>query len=317
MFDFISRETLIMVLSFLGTVSVIFAISLPFLQTDKRKERLKSLGKHQEQLSEQLRTEIAERRARARTETKVSLMKKSLQSFRLETLTANPKIRSKLSSAGWRDRSAVITYVFARFALAALFPVFTVVILSLAAVEVQATTKVIMIFGAIVVGYYLPNIYVKNMATKRKQELGLFFPEALDLLGICVNAGQSIEAAFHRVANEIFDDSPVMSEEIGLTAAELAYLGDRTSAYRNFATRTDMPAAKTLSTSLSQSEKYGTPLSQALNVLSDENRKERLSKLEMKAASLPAKLTVPMILFFLPVLFVVILGPAAITMIQR
>ena len=128
-----------------------------------------------------------------------------------------------------------------------------------------------------------------------------------------MNGGQSIEAAFNRVSEDIFDDSPIMSEEIGLTAAELAFLGDRTTAYRNFATRTDLPPIMSLSRTLSQSEKYGTPLSQALNVLSDENRKERMTALEKKAASLPAKLTVPMIVFFLPVLFVVILAPAGLT----
>ena len=313
MIDVFAQETVILALSFLGIMSVLLAIGIPLLQTDKRSERLRTLSKHSENLSEQMRSELAERRAKARTETKVGLMRKFLQGFKLETLTAHKKTRERLMAAGWRSRSAMITFVFSRFAFAAGLSVFSILVLPFLEADVSFAIKLLIICLAAVIGYYLPSIWVQNLATKRRQELSLYYPEALDLLGICVNGGQSIEAAFNRVSEDIFDDSPIMSEEIGLTAAELAFLGDRTTAYRNFATRTDLPPIKSLSTTLSQSEKYGTPLSQALNVLSDENRKERMTALEKKAASLPAKLTVPMIVFFLPVLFVVILAPAGLT----
>jgi tight adherence protein C len=143
-------------------------------------------------------------------------------------------------------------------------------------------------------------------------EMQLNFPDALDLLVISSEAGLSIEAAFHRVTGEIEESSPALSEEFGLTTAELSFLGDRRRAYTNFADRTGLPSAKALAVTLLQSEKYGTSISNALKVLSQENRDERMSRAERKAASLPAQLTVPMIVFFLPVLFVVIMGPAGL-----
>jgi tight adherence protein C len=318
--DFLHREMLIVALSFAGVFFVLLAIFLPFLSRDKRQERIKMLTQHREDLSEQLRAEMSERaekRARARTETQVSLMKKLLERFRLENLMASASIRKKLATGGWRGRSAIVTFVFLRFSLAGVCALFSFVIITFSSlVDVPLLLHIPVIGGSSFLGYFLPDFYVKNVAQKRRQELDQYFPEVLDLLGICVNAGQSIEAAFNRVTEDIFEDSLTMSQEIGLAAAELAFLGDRTAAYRNFAERTDLPAARSLSTSLSQSEKYGTPLSDALRILSEENRGERLSKVEKKAASLPAKLTVPMILFFLPALFAVILGPAIISSFQ-
>ena len=314
MLHFFAPKTLIVALSFIAIFTGILAIGLPFLRSDNRDRRLKTLTKPSEQLNEEVRTELAQRRARARAETKLGLMKKFLEGFKLQTLTLNQEIKEKLATAGWRTKSAVVTFVFSRFALAAVFSLLALLLLPFMETNISFVLKFLIIVAAGAVGYYLPNIWVQNMAAKRRQELNAYFPEALDLLGICVNGGQSIEAAFNKVTEEIFDDSPIMSEEMGLTAAELSFLGDRTTAYRNFSNRTNLPAVKTLSTTLAQSEKYGTPLSQALNVLSEENRKERMSRLEKKAASLPAKLTVPMIVFFLPVLFVVILGPAALSL---
>jgi tight adherence protein C len=142
------------------------------------------------------------------------------------------------------------------------------------------------------------------------------FPDMLDLLVICVEAGLSIEAAFTRVTEEIADSSPVLAEEIGLTSAELTFLGDRSKAYANLSARTGLPAAKSLATALIQSERYGTPVSVALKVLAQENRDDRMAKAEKKAGALPAQLTVPMIVFFLPVLFLVIIGPAIIQMMK-
>ena len=315
--DFLDRETLIIALSFAGVFFVLVAIFLPFLGRDKRQERIKILTQHREDLSEQLRAEMSERaekRARARTDTQVSLMKNLLERFRLENLMTSANIRKKLASGGWRGRSAVVTFVFLRFFLAGMCALISFLILTFSSlVDLPLLLNIPVIGGATFLGYFLPDFYVKNSAQKRRQELDQYFPEVLDLLGICVNAGQSIEAAFNKVTEDIFEDSPTMSQEIGIAAAELAFLGDRAAAYRNFAERIDLPASRALSTSLSQSEKYGTPLSEALRILSEENRGERLSKIEKKAASLPAKLTVPMILFFLPALFAVILGPAIIT----
>ena len=162
-----------------------------------------------------------------------------------------------------------------------------------------------------VVGYYLPKLMLANTIQKRQDEMTQAFPDTLDLMVICVEAGLGVESAFARVTEEIVDASPILAQEFGLLSAELAYLGDRRQAFENFSNRTGMASAKALSTTLIQSEQYGTPVGVALKVLAQEKRNDRMSQAEKKAAALPAKLTVPMIIFFLPVLFIVVIGPAA------
>ena len=162
------------------------------------------------------------------------------------------------------------------------------------------------------VGMQLPYLFLKNRITKRQLSIRRAFPDALDLLLICVESGMSIEAAFKRVSEEIGSQSIALAEELTLTTAELSYLQDRRQAYENLARRTDLEGVRSVCVALQQAERYGTPLGQTLRVLAQENRDMRMSEAEKKAAALPPKLTVPMILFFLPVLFIVILGPAAI-----
>src|SRR2546428_8582905 len=159
---------------------------------------------------------------------------------------------------------------------------------------------------------YLPILFVKNQISKRQLSIKRAFPDALDLLLICVESGMSIEAAFRKVAQEVGTASIPLAEELTLTTAELSYLQDRRQAYENLAKRTDLDGVKAVCVSLQQAERYGTPLGQTLRVMAQENRDMRMMEAEKKAAALPPKLTVPMILFFLPVLFVVILGPAGI-----
>jgi len=161
-------------------------------------------------------------------------------------------------------------------------------------------------------GMQLPWLFLKNRITKRQLSIRRAFPDALDLLLICVESGMSIEAGFKRVSEEIGSQSIALAEELTLTTAELSYLQDRRQAYDNLARRTDLEGVRSVCVALQQAERYGTPLAQTLRVLAQENRDMRMSEAEKKAAALPPKLTVPMILFFLPVLFIVILGPAAI-----
>ena len=168
-----------------------------------------------------------------------------------------------------------------------------------------------LLFGA-AAGFYAPNIYVSNLAQQRQQSIMRAFPDALDMLLICVEAGMSIELGFHKVSQEIGSASPELAEEFGLTVAELSYLPERRQAYDNFAKRTGHEGVKSVCMALGQAERYGTPLGDALRVMAKENREMRMSEAEKKAAALPAKLTVPMIVFFLPVLFLVVLGPAYI-----
>ena len=166
--------------------------------------------------------------------------------------------------------------------------------------------------AAAALGYYAPLLYLKNKITKRQLAIRRAWPDTLDLLLICVECGMGIESALRKVSEEIGSQCIELAEELSLTTAELSYLQDRRKAYENLGERTGLECVKSVVTSLIQSEKYGTPLSQSLRVLAQENRDMRMSEAEKKAASLPPKLTVPMIVFFLPVLFAVIITPAAI-----
>jgi len=162
----------------------------------------------------------------------------------------------------------------------------------------------------------LPYLFLKNKIQHRQLSIRRAFPDALDLLLICVESGMSVETAFGKVSREIGTQSVALAEELTLTTAELAYLPDRRQAYENLAIRTDLEGVKSVCMALQQAERYGTPLAQTLRVMAQENRDMRMSEAEKKAAALPPKLTVPMIVFFLPVLFIVILGPAAIRVMQ-
>jgi tight adherence protein C len=157
-----------------------------------------------------------------------------------------------------------------------------------------------------------PELFLKNLTTKRQLSMRRAWPDALDLMLICVESGLSIEQSFRRVSHEVGTQSPALAEELMLTTAELSYLPERRVAYENIASRTGLEQVKSVTTALIQAERYGTPLGTALRVLSQESRDQRMSDAEKKAAALPPKLTVPMILFFLPVLFVVIMTPALI-----
>jgi tight adherence protein C len=172
--------------------------------------------------------------------------------------------------------------------------------------------KIGICIGAAYIGMHLPLLLLKNKIKRRQLSIKRAFPDTLDLLLICVESGMSIEAAFRKVSDEVGTQSVALAEELTLTTAELSYLPDRRQAYENLAKRTDLDGVKSVCMALQQAERYGTPLATMLRVMAQENRDMRMSEAEKKAAGLPPKLTVPMILFFLPVLFVVILGPAAI-----
>ena len=183
-------------------------------------------------------------------------------------------------------------------------------------VDWPTMNKLTLVMAAAVAGFYAPNLYLKNRIDKRRTSIMQAFPDALDLLLICVEAGMSIEAAITKVSQEMGPSSIDLAEELSLLSAELSYLPDRRMAYENLGKRTNHPGVKSVATAMTQAETYGTPLATALRVMAKENRDLRLSAAEKKAAALPAKLTVPMILFFLPVLFIVILGPAILNVID-
>lgn len=246
---------------------------------------------------------------------RVQAMRRMIEHFNMQEMIENSDLKQRLTQAGFKSRSAPTVFVFISIVLPlgmALVALLWFAVLSPKPFEPTRHGGIALLIMA--VGYYGPQMWVKNKADKRIQNMSRAYPDALDLAVICVESGMSMERAFHRVGSEISAQSSDLSEEIGLLNAELGYLGDRSQAYDNFAGRTGVPAIKALTSALVQAERYGTPVGQALRVLADESRSERMSKAEQKAASLPAKLTVPMIVFFLPVLFVVIIGPIAVQM---
>lgn len=309
----LESETIILLLSAIVAFASVMAFVLPFIKRNKGDARRREIAERRNELSREQREELERKRSRERPLARVNMMKQLLERFNLSRLAASPELRRKLMIAGYRQQSTVLTFIFLRFGLALGFLVLAILFFLLDKdSELTGTVRSGIVFIAGLVGFYLPALLVKSITQKRQDEMRLAFPDAVDLLVICVQAGLSIEAAFARVTEEISSTSEALSQEISLTAAELAFLGDRHKAYANFAERTGLEGAKSLGTALSQADKYGTPVGTALKVLSEESRNERMSRAETKAASLPAQLTVPMILFFLPVLFIVIIGPAVL-----
>lgn len=308
-------QTLIPLLfSALAFVTVI-GLALPFIAKDQVQERIKLLGERREELRRQMRERFEQKKRNVRElqTGRVGLMKAVINKLNLNAMLEQPKLKQKLLQAGWRGQAPKITFTFLRLALPIAFAGAAFLLLfGSSKFEMPTLLKFAIAAAAALFGYGLPNLMVSNAAAKRRQEFLATFPDALDLMVICIESGMSLEAAMAKVSEEMAADAAILSQEFGFVAAELAYLGDRRKALENLSERTGLPAVKSFVTSLIQAEKYGTPLGVSLRVVSQENRDSRMARAEEKAASLPAKLTVPMILFFLPVIFIVILGPTII-----
>lgn len=314
---FIQGPTLVaLMMGLLAFISII-GLCLPFLQPDLMKSRLKRIADRRRELSEQQRARlnaVGAARPSWRQQTKrMSLMKAVIERLNLRQMMDQPGLRKKLLQAGWRGTGPLITFTFLRLVLplggagvAGLF------VFGSSNPRLTVLIKLVIMLLAAAIAYYLPNILLANAIVKRQKEMQRAFPDALDLMVICVESGLSVEAGFGKVSSEMGPDAPVIAEEFGLTNAELAYLSDRRLALENLSDRTGLQTVKSFVTALAQSEKYGTPVAVSLRVVAQENRDSRMSRAEEKAASLPAKLTVPMVLFFLPVLFMVLIGPTII-----
>lgn len=244
----------------------------------------------------------------------VAAMSGALGKLKLEAQLNDQKTKERLLRAGKRDRNDLVRFVFLQIALP---PVLALVFYIGYRVigqpeEFNLIHTLSAIFGGLILGYIYPGFAIDKKAEARQAKIRRAYPDALDLLTICVESGMSVEQSFNRVASELGADALELSEELQVTTAELSYLGDRRQALENFAQRTGMAEVKSIVSALIQADKYGTPLGKALRVISAESRFDRMSRAEAKAASLPAMLTVPMMIFFVPVLFVVILGPAII-----
>lgn len=308
-----SLATIITVLAAGGAFAAIIAFTLPYLQTDLGAARLKAVAKRRDELSEQQRARFQKKSTRAMRAQKLGTLRQIVDRLRLQNMVDSKAIRERLIQAGQRGEAPRIIFTFARVVVPTVFALLaSLYMFGVAGDKMSVVVKLLIVAASALIGFYAPSVIISDMVQKRQQKLQKGFPDALDLLVICVEAGSSMEAAFNRVTEELGEGSPELAEEFGLTTAELAFLSDRRVALDNLATRTGLPSVKALSTALIQAERYGTPLGVSLRVLAQENRDSRMSAAEKKAAALPAKLTVPMIVFFLPVLFIVLLAPAAL-----
>jgi tight adherence protein C len=295
--------------------ATIVTLVAPALKGNNLEGRLKSVANRREELRKRSREAMAKKSTSQGSlrHTDEGMYKNVVDRLQLSKLLEDPQVADKLAQAGYRGPRPISTFYFFRlvspFVLAAVVGFYLFVVNDFGW---PAMTRLSACFAGLLLGYYAPNLYISNAASKRRESIVGAFPDALDLLLICVESGMSIEAAIQKVSAEIGGTSIELAEEMGLLTAELSYLPERRQAYEGLAKRTNHPGIKSVATAMIQAERYGTPLGAALRVMAKENRELRLSAAEKKAAALPAKLTVPMILFFLPVLFVVILGPAII-----
>jgi len=273
-------------------------------------KRMKAVAERRDDLKRRSRANMAGGQGALR-HTDDGFKKRIVDRLNLSKLLEDPKVAGQMVQAGYRGPRPLTTFYFFRFASPFIFMVVAAFYLFiLKVVDWPTMNKLTATMAAAVAGFYAPNLYLKNRIDKRRTSIMQAFPDALDLLLICVEAGMSIEAAIAKVSQEMGPSSIDLAEELSLLSAELSYLPDRRMAYENLSKRTNHPGVKSVATAMTQAETYGTPLATALRVMAKENRDLRMSAAEKKASALPAKLTVPMILFFLPVLFVVILGPA-------
>jgi tight adherence protein C len=293
--------------------AAIVTLAAPVLKRDALEGRLKAVATRREELRRRSREALARRGSKeGLRRSDEGLYKTIVERLQLSRLLEDPRVVDKLAQAGFRGPRPVSAFYFFRFAMPFVFAVTAAAYLALFQHAAPVMAKTTLAVGAFVGGFYAPSVYVTNMARRRLQNIMVAFPDALDLLLICVESGMSIEAALHKVSQEVGSASIELAEELQLMVAELSYLPDRRLAYEGLARRINSPGVKSVATAMIQAERYGTPLGAALRVMAKENRELRLSAAEKKAAALPAKLTVPMILFLLPVLFAVILGPAAL-----
>ncbi len=318
MFDLIisvmhNPRLLSMIFAAIAAGATVLTLAMPLIAGDALPKRMKSVALEREKIRQRERERLARGEKVVLRQSPKQYMQDAVERFNLKKWVGQEEAREKLIQAGYRGEAPYIAYLFFRMVTPAItFIVSVFYVFAVLELNQPTSLKIGLCILAAYVGMQLPWLFLKNKITKRQLSIKRAFPDALDLLLICVESGMSIEAAFKRVSEEIGSQSIALAEELTLTTAELSYLQDRRQAYDNLAKRTDLEGVRSVCVALQQAERYGTPLGQTLRVLAQENRDMRMSEAEKKAAALPPKLTVPMILFFLPVLFIVILGPAAI-----
>ena len=301
------------ILSGVAAFAVMLAIYAVTTVSDPMTKRVKALNDRREQLKAGITASTKRRAKLVQRNDTTDRMRNVLSSLKVLQDSQVKDAQIKLMQAGIRSKEWAVGVIFGRLALPIMFG--GLAVLFVYGLDYFPTWSALKRYGLVavtfVLAYKAPDIYLKNKITKRSDAIRKGLPDALDLLVICAEAGLTVDAAFHRVAKELGRAYPELGDEFTLTAIELGFLTERRQAFENLATRVDLDAVKGVVTTMIQTEKYGTPLASALRVLSAEFRNERMMRAEEKAARLPAIMTIPLILFILPTLFIVILGPAA------
>jgi len=311
-------QLLVTMLAAISAFATVLTLALPILNRDRMSQRMKVMAVEREKMRAARIAELnmKERQGKLRQAPK-GFMQRFVDQLDLRKRFDNEELRSRLKMAGLRGQAPLVAYMFFRVVMPPVaFVAAMVYLFVMTNLPYPPGIKFLIALGIGFIGFYLPNVFIENLVQKRQQSIKQSFPDALDMLLICVQSGMAVESAFARVAKEATTQSVELAEELSLTTAELSYLQDRRQAFDNLGKRTGIPGVKAVATALIQAERYGTPVGQALRVMAKENREIRMSEAEKKAAALPPKLTVPMILFFLPVLFMVIMGPAAIQILK-
>jgi tight adherence protein C len=309
-------DLIITILSALAAAGSFVAFALPMLNKTDKKERYQNIiEKRRKDLFQQAKekaTSPQQQQAMSASDTMATM-------FKVQNMLGKmgEKVRDQMLQAGIRSPTAPLKFMIARIVLPIVLTAFAMIIISSSDSEVDSSMTLLILMGAIFIGYKIPSLLVQNQIQKRTEEINLTFPDALDMMLICVQGGIGLEQTVDRIAGEIADHSETLAEELGILSAEMAMLNDRRAALQDFARRVGSGAAKSFATALIQAEQYGTSVSQAMRVMSDELRDQRMQEAERKAAALPPKLTVPMIAFFLPVLFIVIIGPAVLRGLEK
>jgi tight adherence protein C len=307
-------QVLLGLLVAVATIATILTVAMPLIETDTLAQRMKAVATERDRIRMRERERLlAEKGKLSLRQEPKAYMKQIVERFSLSKWLGTDQAKAQMAMAGFRGPQAEVAFLFFRLVTPALsLAVSSFYILVVADFGLGLLTRIGIIIFATFLGLKMPEIYLRNAIGKRQFSMGRSFPDALDLLLICVESGMSIEHAFRKVAQEIGIQSIPLAEEFTLTTAELSYLPDRRSAYENLGIRTGLESVRQIATVLIQAERYGTPLGTALRGVCKESRDTRMLLAEKKAAGLPPKLTVPMILFFLPVLFAVIMTPAII-----
>ena len=318
MMDFLTGalnvKTLTMLFAAVAAAATVLTLAMPLVLVNPLDKRMRAVALEREKIRQRERERLTQENQKVKLrQTPKQYVQTVVDRFNLSKWVGQEEARLKLVQAGYRGQAPYITYLFVRMVTpVACFLLALIYLFVILKFDQPATIKLGICFFAAYIGMQLPLLLLKNKIKRRQLSIKRAFPDTLDLLLICVESGMSIEAAFKKVSDEVGTQSVALAEELMLTTAELSYLPDRRQAYENLGKRTDLDGVKSVCMALQQSERYGTPLATMLRVMAQENRDMRMAEAEKKAAGLPPKLTVPMILFFLPVLFIVILGPAAI-----